>query len=96
MNTIDFNARANLYLGRDWRTALAQGARTFSTAAKAIRFALEEAAPVSLHGALLIVEGRTYASKDLRSLYQDGRYPLDRKHDVTDRAGDAEGTRPGW
>ena len=37
MNTLDYKAEAALYLGSDWQTALDQGARTFSSAAKAIR-----------------------------------------------------------
>lgn len=85
MNTINFEAEAALYLGRDWRTALAQGSRRFSSAAKAIRFALEEAAPVSLHGALLVVEGRTYSPDQLQSLYKDGGYPLSRKAELGSR-----------
>ncbi|WP_421953164.1 hypothetical protein [Pelagibacterium sp.] len=79
MKTIDFNAEASLYLGRDWRTALEQGSRRFPSAAKAIRFALEEVPPVSLHGARMIVAGRSYSSRDLQKLYSDKAYPLNRK-----------------
>lgn len=77
--TIDFSAEAELYLGSDRNTARNQGPRTFSSAAKAIRFALEEAAPVSLRGALLIVQGRTYAAHAVRTLYRQHEYPLNRK-----------------
>lgn len=82
MTTIDYTARASLYLGRDWRTALAQGSRKFSSAAKAIRFALEEAAPVSLRGALMVVDGHTYSPGEIRSLYRDGGYPYPRKSEI--------------
>ena len=82
MKTIDFNAEASLYLGRDWRTALEQGSRRFPSAAKAIRFALEEVPPVSLHGTRMIVEGRTYSPRDLQKLYGDREYPLHRKADL--------------
>ncbi|WP_417579654.1 hypothetical protein [Pelagibacterium sp.] len=81
MKTIDYNAEAALYLGRDWRSALEQGSRRFPSAAKAIRFALEEVPPVSLRGALMIVEGRTYSPDDLHALYDDAYYPLGRKAD---------------
>lgn len=79
MKTIDFNAEAALYLGRDWRTARAQGSRRFPSAAKAIRFALEEVPPVSLHGARMVVGGKSYWPRDLQKLYGDNAYPLHRK-----------------
>ena len=76
----DYQARAELYLGRDWQTASAQGPRGFGSAAKAIRFANEEAAPVSLRGARLRIGERTYRGKELVSLYRSRHYPLVRKH----------------
>lgn len=79
MTMINYNAPAALYLGSNAADARAQGARTFSTAAKAIRFAVEEAAPVSLHGARLIVDGRTFGPRDLRKLYRSETFPLMRK-----------------
>jgi len=81
MNTINYDAQAALYLGSDLNAAFAQGARRFSSAAKAIRFALEEAAPVSLRGARMIVDGRTYDARDLHDLYDKDGYPLLRKQD---------------
>jgi len=79
MTQIDYTAPAQLYLGRDWHNASAQGARRFRTAAQALRFALEEAAPVSLHGALLTVNGATFSAEDMKRLYTGSRYPLPRK-----------------
>jgi hypothetical protein len=78
----DFHARAELYLGSDRQTAIAQGARSFATAAQAIRFAFEEAAPVSLHGAMLIVGGATYAGDELAALYRSPAFPLARRQDI--------------
>jgi len=78
MKSIDYHAQAELYLGRDWETAAAQGSRTFGTAAKAIRFAVEEAAPVSLRGARLEVAGRVYCGAELASLYHSRTFPLPR------------------
>lgn len=59
---------AQLYLGRDWPTALSLGPRRFSSAAKALCFAFEHAAPVSLRGARLLVAGRIFAGDDLTRL----------------------------
>jgi hypothetical protein len=78
----DFNARAELYLGSDRQTAIAQGARGFASAAQAIRFAFEEAAPVSLNGAMLRVGDATYAGDDLAALYRSAEFPLPRRHDI--------------
>jgi len=78
----DFHARAELYLGSDRHTAIAQGARTFATVAQAVRFALEEAAPVSLHGAMLKVGDATFLREDLAELYRSPAFPLPRKQDI--------------
>ncbi len=79
MNTQDFLAAAELYLGSDRQSAAAQGPRAFSSAAKALRFAIEEAAPVSLRGARLRVGTRSFAKNDMLALYNSRHYPLDRK-----------------
>jgi hypothetical protein len=78
----DYHARAELYLGSDPHTAMALGARTFATAAQALRFAFEEAAPVSLHGAALKVGGTLFAGDTLADLYRSAEFPLPRKHDI--------------
>lgn len=89
MTFIDFNARAELYLGSDWQVAAEQGPKTFRTAAQAIRFAFEEAAPVSLHGARLLIGDRIYSNAELPRLYRSPAYPFPRKRQrkaVTHRA----------
>ena len=68
MTSSDDTTSAQLYLGRDWHTALSLGPRRFSCAAKALRFAFEHAAPVSLRGARLLVAGRIFAGDDLARL----------------------------
>lgn len=78
----DFHARAELYLGSDWHTAAAQGARSFATAAQAIRFALEEAAPVSLRGAKLLIGDASFERDELAELYRSPDFPLPRKGDI--------------
>jgi hypothetical protein len=80
MTHSDYLARAELYLGRDWETASAQGPRGFPTAATALRFAFEHAAPVSLRGARLRIGDKTFAGEQLAALYRGHDYPLPRKH----------------
>jgi hypothetical protein len=80
MTQLNYLAPAELYLGSDQSTALAQGPRPFSTAANAIRFAVEHAAPVSLRGAKLIVGDKTFTGADLPRLHSGAGYPLPRKH----------------
>ena len=81
MTYLNYHARAELYLGSDRHTAMAQGSRTFATAAQAIRFALEEAAPVSLHGVSLEVGGMSFGRDDIAALYHSPAFPLPRKRD---------------
>ena len=82
MTHTDFHARAELYLGSDWHTATAQGPRSFATAAQAVRFAIEDAAPVSLRGARLLVGDSIFTRDDLVALYRAPDFPLPRKGDV--------------
>ena len=70
MNIDILTAPGELFLGSDIATAKAQGARRFGSAAKAIRFAMEQAAPVSLHGAMLRVDGHTLGARQIRRLYR--------------------------
>ena len=79
MTHSDYLAQADLYLGRDWATAAAQGPRGFRTAAAALRFAFEHAAPVSLRGARLKVGPTSFAGAQLAALYNHPAYPLPRK-----------------
>lgn len=69
MNTELLSAPGDLFLGSDAATARASGARHFASAAKAIRFAMEQAAPVSLRGALLRVGDRTLGPRQIRRLH---------------------------
>ena len=70
MNTEILNAPGDLFLGSDHSTARASGARHFSRAAKAVRFAMEQAAPVSLRGARLHVGGLTLGPRQIRKLHE--------------------------
>ena len=83
MTNQDYLAAAELYLGSDRTSAVAQGPRAFGSAAKALRFAIEEAAPVSLRGARLHIGNRVFARNDMLALYNSHRYPLTRKNAAT-------------
>ena len=76
MTHFDFQAPAELYLGSDWHAAAEQGSRTFPSAAKALRFALEEAAPVSLKGASLQVGDKRHTNDEMIWLYPFPRKKL--------------------
>jgi hypothetical protein len=69
MNTQILNAPGELFLGSDAATALALGSRHFRSAAKAVRFAMEQAAPVSLRGARLKIGDRTLGPAQIRKLH---------------------------
>lgn len=70
MNIQILNAPGELFLGRDTATAFALGPRQFRTAAKAVRFAIEQAAPVSLHGAMLRIGAQTLGPRQIRRLHR--------------------------
>lgn len=64
------NSPGELFLGSDRETALALGSRHFRSAAKAIAFAVEHAAPVSLRGAMLRVGDQTFERKQIIHLHE--------------------------
>lgn len=85
MPDFDYLARAELHLGSDWDIATLLGARAFRNAANALRFAFEEAAPISLRGARLRIGKRQFAGHALKALYTSRNYPLPRKRDAANR-----------
>lgn len=70
VNTQILDAPGELFLGSDVATALAQGSRHFRSAAKAVRFAMEHAAPVSLRGAMLKIGDRCLGPAEIRQLHR--------------------------
>ncbi len=83
MTHIEMNASAALYLGSSWQNAQKQGARIFPTVAQAVRFAMEEAPPVSRRGAVMVVRGRSFSGGEIADIYQSKNYPF--RHKVTRR-----------
>lgn len=60
----------DLLLGSSVAAALEQGPRRFRTVARAVCFAMEQAAPVSLRGAQLVVADHAYGPDDIRALHR--------------------------
>ena len=71
MKHSEYLSPAELYLGSDAATALAQGPRNFRTALQALRFAVEHAAPVSLRGARLKVGDHEFTGRELKALHRN-------------------------
>jgi hypothetical protein len=71
MKTNIFNTPGQLFLGSDLAAAKAQGPRHFRTSGNAVRFAMEQAAPVHLRGALLKVDGQSFGPAQIAKLHQD-------------------------
>jgi hypothetical protein len=76
----DFAAEAEMFSPMS-RKARRQplGYRRFACAADAIRFAIEELPPQLLLGTYLEVRERRYEGNQIRRLYDDAGYPLDRR-----------------
>ena len=53
--------------------------RRFETSAEAIKYAVEELPPVMFNGAILETEEDRYVSTQIRSLYEDAAFPLQRR-----------------
>lgn len=53
--------------------------RRFATAAEALRFAVETLPAPALTACILETDGKRIGSRELKTLYEDARYPLVRK-----------------
>ena len=80
MSEIDFNASAELFPARG-RGASRQIVtyRRFTTAAEAVRFAIEDLEPRMLAGAILEVDEHRYDQFAIRALYDSAAFPIARK-----------------
>jgi hypothetical protein len=78
MKTIQYDASAELYLGRDPKVARGLGFKRFDTAAAAIQYAVEEATPNGLRGAVLQVGNARFSGPEIVTLYASSGYPLPR------------------
>ena len=72
----DYNAPAELYPGRNRKSARKASYRRFETAADAIRFAVEELPELLLLGACIEINEQRLNYKDIQALYASEQYPL--------------------
>jgi hypothetical protein len=76
--SFDYNAPAELYPGRNRKSAKKATYRRFETAADAIRFAVEELPELLLLGACIEIDEQRLNYKDIQALYASEQYPLKR------------------
>jgi hypothetical protein len=74
----DYNAPAELYPGRNRKSAKKVSYRRFETAADAIRFAVEELPELLLLGACIEIDEQRLNYKDIQALYESEQYPLEK------------------
>jgi len=72
----DYNAPAELYPGRNRKSAKKVTYRRFETAADAIRFAVEELPELLLLGACIEINEQRLNYKDIQALYASEQFPL--------------------
>ena len=80
MPNFNYSAGAELFpLIRRYFTKGPVGYKRFTSAAEAIRFAVEELRPDLLRGAYLEVDEERFDAKGIRQLYESDTYPLGRR-----------------
>ena len=77
--SFDYNAPAELYPGRNRKSAKKVSYRRFETAADAIRFAVEELPELLLLGACIEINEQRLNYKDIQALYASEQFPLKRQ-----------------
>ena len=80
-NTINYFDSAELYTvnrGRGVRQSM--GFKRFDSAAKAIRYSMEELPHALLPGSMLEVNEIRYHHNEIRALYESNLYPLPKKN----------------
>jgi hypothetical protein len=76
MYNFDYDAPAELYPGRNRKSAKKISYRRFEKAADAIRFAVEELPELLLLGAFIEIDEKRLDYRDIQALYASEQYPL--------------------
>jgi hypothetical protein len=81
MPNFNYSAAAELFplIRRKFTKGGSVGYKRFTSAAEAIRFAVEELAPDLLRGAYLEVAEERFDASGIRQLYESDTYPLVRR-----------------
>ena len=79
VDRFDYNAPAELFPGRNRKSAKKVSYRRFETAADAIRFAVEELPELLLLGACIEINEQRLNYKDIQALYASEQYPLEKR-----------------
>jgi hypothetical protein len=74
----DYNAAAELFLGRTRASRSRPKYKRFDTAAEAVRFVVESLPVTVLPGAYMLVDEARFGAEEIRSLYESADYPLSR------------------
>jgi hypothetical protein len=83
MVSFDYSAEAELFPLKSRKFNRGPvGYRRFTSAAEAVRFAIEELHPDLLRGASLEVQDERFDRNGIRRLYESDAYPLVRAHDA--------------
>ena len=81
--TFDYTSPAELFMAKRKSTLRARLAyRRFTTAAEAIRFAVEDFPAIRMFGAWLQVGDERFDSDNIHRLYESDDYPLKRRTDA--------------
>jgi hypothetical protein len=76
MSNFDYDAPADLFPARTRHGRRPIGYRRFSTAAEAIRYAVEQMPSEFLNGTIMEVENQRIDGAGIRDLYDSSDYPL--------------------
>ena len=78
LSGFDYTASAELFPSRGKRNSGNIAYKRFSTAAEALRFAVEELPSQALIGAYLEVDEARFGFQEMHALYENAAYPLKR------------------
>jgi hypothetical protein len=75
----DYRAPAELFPSRSKKGRGQITYKRFDTAAEAIRFSIEDVSPAALLGAYLELDEERFGFEEMRMLYRDAAFPLQRR-----------------